>query len=377
MVPCGDLHGRRGTTLVVNEPILAPPRAKGRTSVVRIADDWYVASRSRDLRRAPLAVTILGTPLVVFRGDDGQPRALLDRCAHRNVPLSLGRVRGCEVECAYHGWRFDGAGECQAVPGLCGEARAKPRRVPSFATREQDGFVWVYATPDAEPAREPYRFPHVGERDYTTVQEVVESAGTLHWVTENALDVPHTAFLHGGLFRSEARRVEIEVQVRRWPDRVEAEYIGEPRPPGVIGTILAPGGGVVQHFDRFMLPCIAQVEYRLGDHNRFVVTTAITPVEDYRCKLYASISFRLKWIPGWFVSLFLRPVAMKIFGQDATMLAHQTQAVQRFGGEQFVNTEVDVLGPHILALLKAAERGERGDAEPPAEPVTRKLPMVV
>ena len=45
----------------------------------------------------------------------------------------------------------------------CGEARAKPRRVPSFATREQDGFVWVYATPDAEPAREPYRFPHVGD----------------------------------------------------------------------------------------------------------------------------------------------------------------------------------------------------------------------
>jgi phenylpropionate dioxygenase-like ring-hydroxylating dioxygenase large terminal subunit len=359
------------------QPILRPPQAKGRTSVVRVADDWYVVSLSRELRRKPLAVVLLGTPLVVFRGDDGQPRALLDRCSHRNVPLSLGRVVGCHVECGYHGWQFDGQGECQALPGLCGEAKAKARRVPSFAARELDGFVWVYATPDVEPVREPYRFPCVNERGYTTVQEEVQSAGTLHWVAENALDVPHTAFLHGGLFRTPERRVEIEVQVRRWPDRVEAEYIGEPRPPGLAGKLLAPGGGVVKHFDRFLLPCVAQVEYRLGDHNHFLVTTAITPVEDYHCRLFASISFRLKWIPGWLVALFLRPVAVRIFGQDAKILAKQTDWVHRFGGEEFVNTEVDVLGPHILALLKAAERGDRGEAKDDAEPVTRSLPMVV
>ena len=77
--------------------------------------------------------------------------------------------------------------------------------------------------------------------------------------------MPHTLFLHGGLFRTAERRNDIEVIVRRREDGVEAEFVGEPRPSGIVGRLLAPGGGVVEHVDRFILPSVAQVEYRLGD----------------------------------------------------------------------------------------------------------------
>ena len=56
---------------------------------------------------------------------------------------------------------------------------------------------------------------------------------------ENALDVPHTAFLHRGLFRSDGTRRPIDVVIRRWHDRVEAQYIGEERPKGIVGWLLA------------------------------------------------------------------------------------------------------------------------------------------
>jgi phenylpropionate dioxygenase-like ring-hydroxylating dioxygenase large terminal subunit len=74
------------------EPRLAPPSTKGHVSVARPTRWWYVACRSSELRRRPLACTLLGTPLVLFRGEHERPAALLDRCPHRNVPLSLGRV---------------------------------------------------------------------------------------------------------------------------------------------------------------------------------------------------------------------------------------------------------------------------------------------
>jgi phenylpropionate dioxygenase-like ring-hydroxylating dioxygenase large terminal subunit len=156
---------------VEEEARLVSVRAKGQTSVARVTDDWYPVCLSRDLERKPVAATLFGTPLAVFRTDDGTAGALLDRCPHRNVPLSNGRVVGPHLQCEYHGWQFDPRGTCKAVPGLVGIHEARGRRVKSFACREQQGLIWVYATPDAEPERAPYRFPFVDDPGYTSVIE--------------------------------------------------------------------------------------------------------------------------------------------------------------------------------------------------------------
>ncbi len=338
-------------------PTLAPPATKPVTSVVRLADQWYIACTSRELRQAPLKRVVLGVPLVVFREGDGRAATLLDRCPHRNVPLSMGKVVQGRLQCGYHGWQFDGAGACRAVPGLCGVAEGKGRRTPAYATREQDGFVWVFMTADVEPATEPYRLPRLNEKGYTTARQTVTAPGSLHATIENALDVPHTAFLHAGLFRGQGEPNEIEAIVRRWEGTVEAQYVGEPRPEGLIGRILSPSGGIVEHYDRFLLPSIAQVEYRIGTENHILVTSIGTPVSDWETRLYAVISFRTRF-PGWLIKPFLRPIALRVFHQDTVMLRAQTELIHRFGGEQFVSTDIDVLGGPIWRLMKQAERGE-------------------
>ncbi len=333
-------------------------------------DAWFIACEARALRTRPLAVDVQGRPLVVFRGKDGQPAAVLDRCPHRNVPLSLGRVRGGELECPYHGWRFDGGGQCVALPGLVdGEVALKSRSVEAHAAREQDGFVWVYATAGVTPAHEPFRFPHLDTPGYTSVRRRYTVKASLHAVVENALDVPHTAFLHGGLFRTEEKKHVIDVVVRRLATSAEAEFLGEPAPRGLAGRLLAPGGGVVQHVDRFLLPSIAQVEYRLGEASHFLATSALTPVSDDETVLYAVVTFRLP-LPGWLVKPFVTPVAAHIFRQDAVLLERQRAQVRRFGGEKFTSSELDVLGPQVTRLLKQAAAGE-----PPGEPHEHRVRM--
>ncbi|NNE44641.1 MAG: aromatic ring-hydroxylating dioxygenase subunit alpha, partial [Gemmatimonadetes bacterium] len=288
---------------------------------------WYVACESSALRRGPMGVTVLERPIVLFRTADGAAQALVDRCPHRNVPLSLGKMRGDQLECAYHGWRFTGDGDCQFVPGLVEQRPSPARCAVPHAVREQDGVVWVWARPDDTPDREPFRFPHLDDRRYTTLRQGVEAEASLLDVAENAMDVPHTAYLHGGLFRNaNGPRNDIEVILKRWPDRVEAEYLGEPRPPGIIAKVLAPRGGTVEHVDRFLLPSIVQVEYRLGDATHWCATAALTPVTPRRTRLYAFLSFRLP-LPGWLVTPVLRPLAMKVYTQDADMLREQTRNV--------------------------------------------------
>jgi phenylpropionate dioxygenase-like ring-hydroxylating dioxygenase large terminal subunit len=352
---------------------LGPPPSRGGLSVVRLTDFWHIACRSDELGSRPLARTVQGLPLVLFRAEGGSAATLLDRCPHRNVPLSLGRMTESCLQCGYHGWKFDGSGACREIPGLLSDADAKARRVVAFPTLEQDGYVWVYTNPEAVPETRPYRFPLLDQPGYTTVRGEMTVPGTLHAALENILDVPHTSFLHAGLFRSSRSRSRVTAIVRRSADRVEAEFVGEPRPPGLAARILSPSGGVVTHFDRFFLPAVAQVEYRLGTENHLLVTQSLTPVADFETKIYSVISFRLR-VPGWLVRPILRPVAWRILRQDAAILQRQTETVRRFGGEQFVSTEIDLLGPHIWLLLKQAERGEPAQAK---QVVEKRVEMTI
>ena len=345
---------------VTSEPHLAPPATKAHLSVARLANYWYFACQSRELGKRPLARTVLGVPLVIFRGEGGKPAALLDRCPHRNAPLSIGRlVGGGRLECAYHGWQFDGGGACRLVPGLA-DGDDRSRRVAAFPVLEQDGIVWVFASSERAPEGEPPPLPLVERRGYTTVVREVSADSTMHAMIENALDVPHTAYLHRGLFRG-GEKHEITAIVRRSTDRVEAEYVGEPRPEGIAGRLLSPSGGVVEHTDRFILPSIAQVEYKLGSENHFLVTSLCTPVTDFHTRMLAIVNFKTR-LPGRLLKPILEPFAMRIFRQDARILRAQTENIRRFGGEQFMSTEIDFLGPHIWRLLKQAEAGERAPA---------------
>lgn len=347
-------------------PFLPRLASTGRKNVVRVLDAWYVVCQSKDLPRdQPIARSILGIPLAIFRGRDGAPGALVDRCPHRNVPLSLGSVRDGELVCRYHGWRYDCGGHLKAIPGLPvvdQEPIDMPgRRCTSFPCVERDGYVWIWMQPAKAPSTEPFDLVQSRWPGYMTIRYDAEVEGTLHSTLENILDVPHTSFLHGGLFRQETKKNEVTALVRRRRDQVEAEFIGEPRPEGIAGRILSPSGGLVEHFDRFVLPSVAQVEYRLGSENHIVTTTMCTPVSETLTRMFTALSVRTR-VPVHLVAPLVMPIAWKILAQDKWILKAQTDVVDRFGTETFSSTSIDLLGPHILHLLKKAEAGALDEA---------------
>ncbi|HEV8028567.1 MAG TPA: Rieske (2Fe-2S) protein, partial [Stellaceae bacterium] len=108
---------------------------------------WYFALWGAALRRGRmLAKTILGEPLLLCRAADGEVFALRDICPHRGMPLSCGAFDGGEVECCYHGWRFDRNGQCTAIPSLVPEQEFDIARirVKRYAAVEVQGNIWVY-----------------------------------------------------------------------------------------------------------------------------------------------------------------------------------------------------------------------------------------
>jgi len=343
-------------------------------AVPRITRAWYIICTSKELAAgaAPLKRSLYGTPIAVWRSQKGTPSALVDRCPHRGIPLSSGKVKGEQLQCSYHGWEFSVDGHCKRVPCLIGEADRQGRMIGCYPIAEQQGFVWIWGDTKHAPDTDPYLFPYAEKAGYLTVINQLRAPASVHAVAENALDVPHTAFLHGGLFRNDsAERNPITCVIKRDDSMVECEYQGEPRPEGLIARILSPSGGVVTHFDRFHMPSIVEVEYSLGEENHIINAAALTPVNDHETILYAVVSIRSR-IPGWLIRPVVQPIALKIFAQDAEVLSEQTQSMGHFGTVQYVSTEVDLLGPHILRLLQRAANGAE-----PSEPYTTEVTMEV
>jgi nitrite reductase/ring-hydroxylating ferredoxin subunit len=323
----------------------------GRYSVALPRPAWYPACTGKELgRKRPLAIELMGTPLVVFRDGQGRPSVLADRCPHRNVPLSLGRISDGALECAYHGWCFDGGGGCVRIPGI--DVSSARRSVGAHAAVERDGMVWFWSEPDEEPKGEPFRLPDLGSGACEVVLRFDIDA-TMHAAIENTLDVPHTAFLHRGLLRG-AKPNQLRAVRRPIPNGVEVQYFGE---PFGIGFIRPKSQTELVHYDRFVLPCVAQVEYDAGPWLQIMNSVLHLPLSELRTRAWFVLRANSQRLPTALVRSVIRLQGPHVAKQDVRMLAAQTENVRRFQGEHYSSTEMDLLGSAVWRLLRAAEKG--------------------
>lgn len=157
---------------------------------------WQVAAFAREVTSQPLARTLCEREVVLFRTSSGEAVAFEDRCPHRSLPLSLGKLVGDELQCGYHGLRFNAAGKCTRIPGqdAIPTATSDVRRYP---TVERYTFVWIWLG-DPEKA-DPSLLPDV---HYMTDPAWAVADGYLHvkahfmLLCDNLLDLSHETFVH-------------------------------------------------------------------------------------------------------------------------------------------------------------------------------------
>jgi phenylpropionate dioxygenase-like ring-hydroxylating dioxygenase large terminal subunit len=174
---------------------------------------WHPVCFSAQLGDRPAHADLLGESLVLWRGPGGEPRAMSDLCVHRGTALSLGWVRGDEIVCPYHGWRYAADGRCVAIPQLPDPRRVPARaRVPAFRIQERYGLVWV--------ALEEPRWPVPEVPELEDDAWAVVSAGPYRWrcdaarQVENFTDFGHFPWVHPGLLGDPDRPVVPRHEVR-------------------------------------------------------------------------------------------------------------------------------------------------------------------
>ncbi|OGT80651.1 MAG: hypothetical protein A3H91_15260 [Gammaproteobacteria bacterium RIFCSPLOWO2_02_FULL_61_13] len=167
---------------------------------------WYVAALAREISATPLARRILGERLVLFRTASGNPVALADRCPHRQLPLSRGRVLGEHIQCGYHGAQFDAAGRCRLVPGQ--SEIPDHAAVRSCPVRERHGFIWIWmGDADLAAAADPAPICSFLDRgNWGTLDAYIHIACNYELINDNLADITHTEFVHPTTLGNESMR---------------------------------------------------------------------------------------------------------------------------------------------------------------------------
>ncbi len=310
---------------------------------------WYVLAESSELTpNSVLSRTILDRSIACYRGSNGLPIAVADRCLHRCAPLSTGTVCGGKLTCSYHGWIYGESGKVLSIPSEGGESAAEERglHAQEYFTQEQDGYIYVCLA-NQRPNYPPFQMPHYQCLGWRNIRLQNHFQSTLINCVENFIDIPHTAFVHSGIFRSQANR-PIIAKITRRRGQVHVRYRNERDNLGSFSWLLNPRGDEIEHTDSFYMPNVTSVIYKLGSQWEYIITSQAVPKNDSETLVFTDITFRLgfwtrpaRWI--------VRRQAQKVIDQDIRLLNNQMKCIQQYGNG-FFDTQADSIHTFVSEI---------------------------
>ena len=250
---------------------------------------WQPVANSRELpENGVRGYRLLDEDLVLARLG-GKVLAAPSACPHKGMRLEKGRVERGELQCAYHGWRFDGAGRCTNIPSLWNESTQKREqaRLLSFEARERYGMIWVRLDPgELAPLPE---VPEFEARDWTyrVADPMVFRAGFRREI-ENYLDMTHFAFAHSTTLGVAADPRVPEMKIEEYEDG----FLMDAPFPAVDSPREVPGKLQQAHRrrQRCFLPNFTIIRQSFGDGDERVLLHVPSPNAREQCTVFWSVA---------------------------------------------------------------------------------------
>jgi vanillate O-demethylase monooxygenase subunit len=332
---------------------------------------WYAAAYDVEVKRALFPRTICGTPVVLFRKQNGKAAALADTCWHRLLPLSKGELHGDNVICGYHGLEFDETGRCVYMPSQ--ETINPSACVKSYPLEERHRFLWIWM---GDPAlADPAKIPDLHWNDdpeWASDGKVIRVKCDYRLVVDNLMDLTHETFVHGSSIGNRAvaeapftvTHSETTATVTRWMEGIDP-------PPFWSDQLRKPGKVDRWQIIHFQAPSTVAIDVGVavagtgapqGDRsqgvNGFVLNT-MTPETDSTCHYFWA--FARNWDIGnqaW--THKLREAVAGVFREDEDILEAQQKAIEANPDHVFYNLNIDAGSMWARKLTERMIDGEQG-----------------
>lgn len=248
----------------------------------RIEGEWFAVIASASLAiGTPVAATLAGEPLVLWRSADGTAHVWRDRCPHRGARLSLGRIADDRLQCPYHGWQFAADASCVHWPAHPSEPPPAIARTVAYPAQEAYGLVWTCIGEPKRPLFEfaPYR--QSGRRAGIDGPHDFDACGPR--IIENFLDLAHFPFVHPGVLGEVPHTSVPDYEVITTAGGVEGHRcrFWQPKPSG-----LATEGAEVEYTYRVLHPFVASLGKLPDRPDAFDVLMVTSPLEETHTRVW-------------------------------------------------------------------------------------------
>ena len=331
---------------------------------------WYPVAAAAEVGRSPLARRLLGTAVVLYRTSRGDAVALEDRCAHRPVRLSDGRVEGDDIYSGYTGFGYAPDGRCVHVPTQ--DEVPYDVAVRSFPVHEDGSFVWLWGgDPRLAAHRRPPEAPWLRSPGWTTFGDRHETSAAIGLLWDNFSDITHVAHVDPVvsppvLLQRPAPPLEVQVSettvtfARRYPAARLAPWhaqvleVGEDAEHEQLeeGAFVAPGLWV----DRWSVTVRGHGEQD-GVHT-FVFTHALSPMtEDTTAHLWR---VSRNFTPQEAADGTLRPLMAAYYGRVRGVLEQMQRIVAEEGPRPEVAVAADAAVTQVRRIVRRLVSDETG-----------------
>lgn len=283
---------------------------------------WYFALPGGQLKPGAMrAKTLLGEPVLLGRSRSGQVFALRDICPHRAVPLTCGRFDGHEVECCYHGWRFNTDGHCTAIPSLV-EAQdidLSRFRVQQYPVHEVQGNIWIYmATGDKAKAAtvDIPLVPGFGDQSYNLVETLQFPCFIDHAVV-GLMDPAHSPYVHRAWWW---RGQTLSEEVKTFDPSPYGFTMRRHQLPTNMGHGYRLLGSVPETEIAFYLPGV-RIEHISTKRYTLCNLTTVTPISETETEVNTICYWNVPWLSA--MKPFLQPFVRAFLKQDGDIVAKQ------------------------------------------------------
>ena len=275
-----------------------------------VRNAWYVGCAVSELAEGPLERTILAKPVAFYRSTAGEVLAMHALCPHRAYPLALkGRIMGDALQCAYHGFAFDGhSGACVHVPSQ--PSLASTYRQPTYQVRERGPWVWIW--PGNPALADEGMIPSLDDTGlgagwtYLDAIKFTSIKGRYMLLVENLMDLTHLGYLHGemGEFdllvqapleisETEDRMTVVRPMRSGWSEQHEVTFGAEHRFEGLsdfdsVTTYYGPGYITTTGYITRSIEGIETIDRTIYGHLHF--HHAVTPETAHSCHYFGTSS---------------------------------------------------------------------------------------
>ncbi|KAG0604993.1 hypothetical protein M758_9G024100 [Ceratodon purpureus] len=285
--------------------------------------EWYPMYLVGEMpKSAPLGLTVFDKKLVLFYDGNGAINCFEDRCPHRLAKLSEGQVIDGQLECLYHGWQFNGSGQCTKIPQLAPGAKIpKQACAKTYAVKVSQDIIWVWLADKstADPSKLPW-FEHYEKEGFQHISSIHELPYDYSILLENLMDPAHIPISHDRTDRS-AKRENAQALVFEVTERSSRGFAG------VWKEISSP---TFTNTTRFEAPCcLRNDKLSVDDKGKEVQSSAVflcRPAGQGKSMLivrFGSTGFpkAIKSIPSWLI----HSTSSSVFEQDMGFLASQNE----------------------------------------------------